>query len=143
VRPRGNVPSHKIKGTGAALVKVKKLTDAVGLVTTTGTGPDTNYIAVLHGAAGPVEFQMSIVISAKKGNGTVKPNFGPLVSLASGGSVAIKGFEVYTPVPNVGTNVADCTTVLTAAIPGVTLDPAPNPCATGTLVGVGGLTAGS
>src|SRR6516164_6522253 len=89
-----NSSQFQIKGTGAALVKVKKLTDTAGPVTTTGTGPDTNYIAVLHGSAAGVAFQMSIVVSAKKGNGVVKPNFGPLVSLAgTGASVAITGFD--------------------------------------------------
>ncbi len=79
----------------------------------------------------------------KKGNGTVKASLTALVGLAVPGSaIAINGFQLFTPVPNVGTNVADCAAVLASAIPGVTLDPNPNPCATGTLVGVGGLSAG-
>lgn len=144
-----NKSLFKLAGTGAVQVKMKGVTDGTGALATTSqiapaTDPAVTYVGVIHGQAVGVAFSLNILVALKKGAGVTNANLGPLLTLTTPGApIALTGADYFTPVPNVGTNIADCNAVLTGVVPGVWLDAlGPNPCASGILLGVGGVAAG-
>jgi len=150
-----NKSKFKIDGKGNYSVKVTGMTDSAGnlVPVSAGTTPDTQYWLVIKGGAPGLAFEYNTPFNPTKtaGDATVKGSLSGLVSLLpADSSIGIFGVEIHEPTAPASQETTDCTTVMTVPlIP----DPvilqiyiegispyAANPCASGALVGMSGIS---
>jgi hypothetical protein len=148
-----NKSSFKIDGKGNYQISVKGMTDNLGnlVPVSNGTTPDTQHWVTIHGGVPGLAFQYNAPFNpSKPGEAKIKGSLAGLVALLPAGtSIGIQSVEVHQPTL-AGQDTSDCTDVMTIPL---IADPVilqiyiegvspylSNPCASGALVGLSGIS---